>query len=377
VDEDPQEMFQEVSQTEESLYPLEVPVEADLEDEENTNSGQIFNGVTEDEVEEGFDVHDDIDIDQDQGSYGDDLKDDEEEYESDLEDEEYNSPEPEPPAKRSRPSSEPEVVLDSDDNEDVTPQPPSLPPQVQARPGMFAYNQQQQHYMSPQQAMIMAQQRAQQAAYFNLQQQLQLQHGQGRKRKREGVALCIRDSQVYIKPFAHLPSFLVNNNPKPQPQPQPGLPKVPEVQQSFMLLQQQQPPNPYKPISQSPYQPNPAMSFPPGYHQPHTRTDRDSVEDMQDSDEDILDDASRGEEEEEEDFNSDDDIQSCNEEDQLEDNTPLENVTEEPNIFNIPEDVGSDDIESRHQLEEEEESGEAEAGPEVTAGTEESQEVDC
>ena len=108
-----------------------------------------------------------------------------------------------------------------------------------------------------------------------------------------------------------------------------------------MLLQQQQPPNPYKPISQSPYQPNPAMSFPPGYHQPPTRTDRDSVEDMQDSDEDILDDASRGEEEEEEDFNSDDDIQSCNEEDQLEDNTPLENVTEEPNIFNIPEDVGS------------------------------------
>merc|ERR550517_767471 len=113
--------------------------------------------------------------------------------------------------------------------------------------------------MSQQQhAMLVAQQRAQQAAYYNnLQLQLQQQQQQslGRKRKREGVALCIRDGQVYTKPFTQLPAFLVNNNTKPDP---PQVPQVPQVQQNFMFLQQQQT-NPYKSLSQNPYQPSPAM----------------------------------------------------------------------------------------------------------------------
>ena len=331
VFEEPQETFQEVSNTEESVYPVELSVE----DEENVTSGLLITGdddveETVVEAEESYEVHEDLDMDQDQASFGEDLK-DEEEFESDYDDEEFNSPEP--PAKRSRPSSEPEVVLDSDDNEDVTPQPPSLP--GQPRPQMFPYNPHQQQFMSQQQhAMLVAQQRAQQAAYYNnlqlqLQQQQQQQQQQslGRKRKREGVALCIRDGQVYTKPFTQLPAFLVNNNTKPDP---PQLPQVPQVQQNFMFLQQQQT-NPYKPLSQNPYQPSPAMF----HHQPqsiNTRTDRDSVEDLEDSDEDILDDASR---EDEEDFNSDDDIQSLNEENQHKDDSSKdsfdskENITEE------------------------------------------------
>ena len=105
------------------------------------------------------------------------------------------------------------------------------------------------------------------------------------------------------------------------------VPQVAQVQQNFMFLQQQQT-NPYKPLSQNPYQPSPAMF----HHQPqsiNTRTDRDSVEDLEDSDEDILDDASR---EDEEDFNSDDDIQSLNEENQHKDDSSKDSVDSKENI---------------------------------------------
>ena len=328
--EDPQETYQEICNTEESLYPMEVGVmEGNMEDEESSGLHQILNGEVE-ETEENYQVNEDED--EVQGNYAGDFPEDEEfesDYDVEEEEEDFNSPEP--PAKRSRPSSEAEVVLDSDDNDEVTPQPPPLA--AQARPPMFPYQAMTGGSLQQQQYMMMAQQRARQqqqqqaAAYYNLQHQLQQQHqvaGLGRKRAREGLALCIKDSEVYIKPFSQLPSFLVNNNSKPEP---PQVPQVPSVQQSYMALFGQQPlqplqplqqqTNPYKPpvqaqpqslpsLSQNPYQPLPARSFPAAAYQSTSHSGRDSVEDLEDSDQDILDEASRSE-----DFNSDDDdIQS-------------------------------------------------------------------
>eukprot|EP00092_Neocalanus_flemingeri_P015782 GFUD01017086.1.p1 GENE.GFUD01017086.1~~GFUD01017086.1.p1 ORF type:complete len:756 (+),score=249.13 GFUD01017086.1:196-2268(+) len=139
---------------------------------------------------------------------GDDVFDNNKEYYGEGEDEEmYNKDSSshgfsQPPVKRARMSSDAEVILDSEDEEvtNVGVAAKPMPQQAQVR--------------SSQQQNMMAHQQPMQSSGHSLSQQphtASLSHQlTGRKRKLESAALCIKDGQVYFKPFTQLPKVLLN-----------------------------------------------------------------------------------------------------------------------------------------------------------------------
>eukprot|EP00092_Neocalanus_flemingeri_P015786 GFUD01017090.1.p1 GENE.GFUD01017090.1~~GFUD01017090.1.p1 ORF type:complete len:771 (+),score=257.34 GFUD01017090.1:241-2313(+) len=139
---------------------------------------------------------------------GDDVFDNNKEYYGEGEDEEmYNKDSSshgfsQPPVKRARMSSDAEVILDSEDEEvtNVGVAAKPMPQQAQVR--------------SSQQQNMMAHQQPMQSSGHSLSQQphtASLSHQlTGRKRKLESAAICIKDGQVYFKPFTQLPKVLLN-----------------------------------------------------------------------------------------------------------------------------------------------------------------------
>ena len=147
------------------------------------------------------------------------------------------------------------------------------------------------------QAMMMAAQQQggfqqQHAALYSLQQQQQLRQLQqqqlgapaaaaaGRKRKLPSTALCIKDGQVYTKPFTQLPQSLVNNNKSEKPAAAMfGLGQPPhhlQQQQVYQASVQHRVPglgqmsaNPYNPLSSYPAHPSqPSYPSYPGQPRP-------------------------------------------------------------------------------------------------------------
>eukprot|EP00092_Neocalanus_flemingeri_P011837 GFUD01012766.1.p1 GENE.GFUD01012766.1~~GFUD01012766.1.p1 ORF type:complete len:839 (+),score=305.63 GFUD01012766.1:324-2519(+) len=165
------------------------------------------------EVYEGDDV-----LDNNQEEYDYDEGEDEDIYDEDS----YSYGYSQPPVKRARMSSDAEVVLDSGDEEDTSVGIPAKPQQhtsssihsqilVQQQAMLMA--QQAQMRASQQQTMMMAHQQSRQPSGLSQQPHTASpsSHQQtGRKRKLESSALCIKDGQVYFKPFTQLPQALLN-----------------------------------------------------------------------------------------------------------------------------------------------------------------------
>jgi len=218
------------------------------------------------EVYEGDDTEvldnnqEDYDYDEEEG---DDMYEEEDTYSYG-----YNQP----PVKRARMSSDTEVVLDSGD-EDDTPAPfhPATKPIAIQQTNSSLHSQivaQQQAMMmaqtqfrsSHQQTMMMAQQQSRAlptGLSMSHQPQVPQQQQAGRKRKLESAALCIKDGQVYFKPFTQLPETLLNRKPaKIFPENQNShRPNPHYLNPSKPILQNI---NPYKPShvpGPSPYQP--------------------------------------------------------------------------------------------------------------------------
>eukprot|EP00092_Neocalanus_flemingeri_P083554 GFUD01104887.1.p1 GENE.GFUD01104887.1~~GFUD01104887.1.p1 ORF type:complete len:780 (+),score=283.24 GFUD01104887.1:241-2340(+) len=157
----------------------------EVEDEEILDDGA--------EVYEGEDV-----LDNYQEEYDYDEGEDEEMYHEESSSYGFSQP----PVKRARMSSDAEVVLDSEDEEvtNVGVAAKPMPQQAQVR--------------ALQQQNMMARQQPMQSSGHSLSQQphtASLSHQlTGRKRKLESAALCIKDGQVYFKPFTQLPKVLLN-----------------------------------------------------------------------------------------------------------------------------------------------------------------------
>merc|ERR1719318_35102 len=193
-----------------------------IEDEAEVIDGaEVLDDSTEvyEDDAEGMDNH--------QEEYDYEEGDDEEMYEEDN----YSYGYSQPPVKRSRLSPEAEVVLDSGDEEDA-PTPAYRAPQQN--------NSIHSQILAQQQAMLLAQQAQARPAYqlsrglpaglsmsqqqySQPQQQYTQQHQPAqpvsRKRKLESAALCIKDGQVYLKPFSQLPAALLGVKPAKTPNP--------------------------------------------------------------------------------------------------------------------------------------------------------------
>jgi len=202
------------------------------EDEVLDTSGELIEDEAE-VIDDSTEVYDDDDVDaldNNQEEYGYEDGEEEDMYE---EEDNYSYGYSQPPIKRARMSPEAEVVLDSGDEDDSpAPSTSSRPNPMPAQQNSSIHSQ----ILAQQQAMLLAQQAQLRSSYQPGQQhsralppglsmsrhqpyaqQQQQQQQPSRKRKLESQALCIKDGQVYLKPFAQLPPALLGQKPaKPQ-----------------------------------------------------------------------------------------------------------------------------------------------------------------
>jgi len=248
---------------ESELHDPEEVVDDDETAEDEETEGDVLDTsaeVIEDEAEviDGAEVLDDSTevyeddaevLDNHQEEYDYEEGEDEEMYEEDN----YSYGYSQPPTKRSRMSPEAEVVLDSGDEEEA-PTPAYRAPQQNTS----IHSQ----ILAQQQAMLLAQQAQARQAYqpsrglpaglsLGQQQYSQPQQHQpvSRKRKLESAALCIKDGQVYIKPFTQLPAALLGVKPaKTHPSPHHLTQPKPNPLYSTNPYQPMPGSNPYQPV---------------------------------------------------------------------------------------------------------------------------------
>eukprot|EP00092_Neocalanus_flemingeri_P015785 GFUD01017089.1.p1 GENE.GFUD01017089.1~~GFUD01017089.1.p1 ORF type:complete len:788 (+),score=264.91 GFUD01017089.1:241-2364(+) len=230
---------------------------------------------------------------------GDDVFDNNKEYYGEGEDEEmYNKDSSshgfsQPPVKRARMSSDAEVILDSEDEEvtNVGVAAKPMPQQAQVR--------------SSQQQNMMAHQQPMQSSGHSLSQQphtASLSHQlTGRKRKLESAAICIKDGQVYFKPFTQLPKVLLNrkstkhypdrNTHKPSPlHPNTSKPTLQPYKHSVEIHQMVGQQGRQEPQQASKHGQQRIRQLPPGIVVQRTAVMEESMDSVEDDDEYLSDD---------------------------------------------------------------------------------------